>query len=119
VLLEVHIDFCLQLTQTGLPSARGQGRYILCKFLWGQWNRIFSYLNDFPGLILGLWYMFLVNHLPLKETQKEREKKMKHPFLHPVSTGLSTFCPHIFFSPGYSSEMLEPALLLFIFGDLF
>lgn len=76
VLLEELIDFHLQLTQTRLPSARGQGGHILVLSSSGaQWNRIFSNLNDFLDLILSLWHMFLVNQLLLKEARKEREKK--------------------------------------------
>ena len=59
VLFEELIDSHLQLRQTRPPSAKGQGGHILVlSFSGAQWNRIFSYLNDFLGLILSLWHMF-------------------------------------------------------------
>lgn len=70
VLFEELIDFHLQLIQTRPPSAKGQGGHILVlSFSGAQWNRIFSYLNDFPGLILSLRHMFLVNQLLLRDTK--------------------------------------------------
>lgn len=76
MLFEELIDFHLQLTQTRPPSAKGQGGHTLVlSFSGAQWNRIFSYLNDFPGLILSLWHILLVNQLLLKEAHKERARR--------------------------------------------
>lgn len=75
MLFEELIDFHLQMIQTRLPSAKGQGGHILVlSFSGAQWNRIFSYLNDFPGLILSLRHMFLVNQLLLRDTKGESKK---------------------------------------------
>lgn len=76
VLFEELIDFHLQLIQIRPPSAKGHGGHILVlSFSGAQWNRIFSYLNDFPSLILSLQHIFLVNELLLRDTKGESRKE--------------------------------------------